>query len=442
MGQWVAIDSTSDRHQRALQIAAARDRVLSGDIGSKSLIRDVIATSWERSRLAGVNADAGLAPVTIDEGEARSRWEEHPFARAVAAVRELLIDTGQASHQVLLFCDSDGTILCVEGESGIVSAAREARITPGALWSEAAAGTNAMGTALATGHPVQIFSAEHYAWPVHGWTCSAAPVRDPITGRPAGVLDLSGGIETAHPHSLAVVSAAARIMEDELRRLSVPADVPLHDRRVVAVRHTFVRPVPRPIATVPVSLAVLGQGAAELTIGDVTYTLSPRHGELLTLMALRPSGWTTEQLALELLGEFGKAVSIRAELSRLRRILGSLLLSHPYRLSVPIETDFGEVERLLGLGDVAGSLARFADGELLADSSSPAITEARFGLTMTVREAVIASGDPELIASWLKLPAGDDDVQACRSLMALCPSNADPRHVLAAGRLRRLAARQ
>ena len=91
--------------------------------------------------------------------------------------------------------------------------ANEIHLSPGAEWSERAVGTNAMGTALAVDHPVQVFAAEHFAEHVHPWTCAAAPVHDPDTGEPIGVIDLSGGLTTAHPHSLALVATAARVFE-------------------------------------------------------------------------------------------------------------------------------------------------------------------------------------------------------------------------------------
>jgi hypothetical protein len=185
-------------------------------------------------------------------------------------------------------------------------------------------------------------------------------------------------------------------------------------------------------------LRALGRDGAQLTIDGISHQLSPRHSELLTLLALKPGGWTAEQLTEELLGLSGKAVSVRAELSRLRRILGPYLGSHPYRLQAQIQTDFGDVEQLLKSGLLRDALARSHAGELLPHSTAPVIVEARFRLTMSLREAVIAAADPDLLCAWLQLPAGDDDVQACRVVMTLCPPS-DPRHALAAGRLRRLS---
>ena len=73
-----------------------------------------------------------------------------------------------------------------------------------------------MGTALELDHPVQIFSAEHFNRRLHGWTCSAAPIHDPESHEILGVLDLSGSFRTGHPHSLSLVSAVARVVENKL----------------------------------------------------------------------------------------------------------------------------------------------------------------------------------------------------------------------------------
>jgi hypothetical protein len=501
---WISIDAVSDRRQRALALAAARESALSGESLARGQVRGVISASWRRSSRAGVDADGGLAPIAADQSEARERWQEHPVAASLGAARELLRDVGRSDHQALLFCDAAGMLLWIDGDRRVVQRARSVRLEPGALWSEAAAGTNAMGTALATGHPVQVFSAEHYARPVHDWTCSAAPIRDPDTGAVIGVLDLSGALETAHPHSLAVVSAAARLVEQQLRtsaavvaarlveayggrvgrgnahpdalataggRVLLSADsalvgrsVRLPDAEALLASGGLVKlPGGRTAVAEPVAdggfllwiarddhdavaadtpssllLEALGGDAARLTIDGRSYQLSPRHSELLTLLALRPSGWSAEQLTDELLGSRGKTVSIRAELSRLRRILGPYLGSHPYRLQAGIETDFDALEQLIDAGRIGEALGRFRAGELLPSSGVPMIAEARFRLTMSLREAVIASADPDLLTAWLRLPAGDDDIHACRAVIALCPP-ADPRHALAAGRLRRLS---
>ena len=69
----------------------------------------------------------------------------------------------------------------------------------GTLWSEPGAGTNAIGTAVALDHAVQVFGPEHFSEPVQRWTCSAAPIHDPDTGALIGVIDLTGDFSHRAP---------------------------------------------------------------------------------------------------------------------------------------------------------------------------------------------------------------------------------------------------
>jgi hypothetical protein len=93
----------------------------------------------------------------------------------------------------------------------------------GMFWTEESVGTSAISTAVAIDHAVQVFSSEHFASGQHPWWCSAAPIHDP-NGELVGVVDLSGPMHTAHPHSLALVVAAARMAEELLRTRRMLAD--------------------------------------------------------------------------------------------------------------------------------------------------------------------------------------------------------------------------
>ena len=82
-----------------------------------------------------------------------------------------------------------------------------------------------------------------------------------------------------------------------------------------------------------------------------------------------------------------KDVTIRAEMSRLRKLLGCLLVASPYRLVADVDADFLEVERLLHSGDAAGA-TRGHRGPLLVGSKVPGIVEARDRLERALRPAV------------------------------------------------------
>src|SRR4051794_29784144 len=176
-------------------------------------MRDVVARSWARSTAAGIDPEAHRAPILLDTEAVQDRWEHHALQRVLPVLRALLDEATRDGNHMLVLCDAEGVLLWMDGHRPVVEATEAMHFVRGADWSEAGAGTNALGTALAVDHPVQIFSAEHYSANVHPWQCSGAPIHDPDTGRILGVVDLTGHLTTGHPHTLALVTAAAGMAE-------------------------------------------------------------------------------------------------------------------------------------------------------------------------------------------------------------------------------------
>jgi hypothetical protein len=73
--------------------------------------------------------------------------------------------------------------------------------------------------------------------------------------------------------------------------------------------------------------------------GGWSHPLTPRHAELLFLLAAHPGGRTAAQLAADVFGDELRTVTVRAEMSRLRRNLGGLLARRPYRFSENVEVE-------------------------------------------------------------------------------------------------------
>lgn len=418
---WVALGAGTDRRRHARRLALVHDRMAAGDsVGRRSddVVRRVIQRSWERSSAAGVDPGAPAAPVLLAADEAGERWEHHPLALAVPILRNLLEEAGDEEH-VALVCDADGTVLWLDGAPRLLDAAHEVHLEVGSAWSERAAGTNAMGTALAEEHAVQVFSAEHFTSAVHPWTCSAAPVHDPHSGALLGVIDLTGGIQTAHPHSLAAITMAARTIEAELAKLGRP--VLLGDAA----------PETRP------RLSILGRDRGELDAGNGVVRLSRRHTELLLLLQRFPEGLTAEQLALEVYGEQGRPGSVRAELHRLRAQLPGLVGERPYRLLEVLDVDVDRLHEELREGRLASALTDYP-GPLLPRTEVPRLVELREGVDDQLRAAVLSSGSTELLERWLQTPSGRDDFQASRALVTALERD-DPRRAAERPRLARLA---
>jgi hypothetical protein len=186
-------------------------------------------------------------------------------------------------------------------------------------------------------------------------------------------------------------------------------------------------------------LELLGRQGLTARVGSgPAMRLGVRQAEILALLALHPAGLTCEQLTLELYGDEGNPISTRAQISRLRRLLGSVLAARPYRLLGDVSADFLEVDRLLRAGDVAGAL-RAHRAPLLVESEVPRLVQARDELEGQLGRAARAGG-PETLWAWLDSESGRDDLAGLRDLFAMVGPE-DPRAAVAAARMRALTLR-
>jgi hypothetical protein len=122
-------------------------------------------------------------------------------------------------------------------------------------------------------------------------------------------------------------------------------------------------------------LTLLGRDRVELRAPGVHRRLTARHGELVALLALHPDGLDARTLAELLYREPGHEITVRAELHRLRALLGGALATRPYRL-IDVASDLAEVQRHLAEHRVSDARSTYA-GPLLPGSRLPAIVAAR-----------------------------------------------------------------
>ena len=405
---------------RSRTVALAHDGFVTSGTASAA-VRDVVLASWRRSRELGVDPDAVLAPVDL-EGEALEEYRQaHPLAAVMPVIRRLLVEDAADCDLLVAVSDEVGRLLWVEGAPGLKARAEAMNFLAGARWSEDLAGTNAPGTALALDRGVQIFSHEHYSRIVQPWSCTAAPIHDPVSGRIVGVLDVTGGDVVATPQSMALVQAAVHAVETELR-----------------LQALIVRPkgrIRRATRSLPLTrrLDVLGVDHAVLHVGGDSRALSQRHSEILLLLATHPQGLTTEQLAVELNSDDLPLVTVRAEMSRLRTALGDMAPeSRPYRLPRPLETDASNLDAALRGGEV-GPAVRAYRGVVLPHSDAPGVVRIRRRLHERLRAAVIGSGDVGLLLEWGE-GLGSDDPEVWTAALRLMGSGS-PQHALARMRL-------
>ena len=389
---WIGVDSGVDPVRWAGLLRRAHELALSNGV-APSILRELVARSWQRAASAGVDPDRP-APKMLNTDETARSLARHPVSHLLPLIEKSLAEATEDARYFAALSDAEGVLLWAGGPPRALEIAVGPAFLPGHLASESAVGTNAIGTALALDHPVQIFSAEHFNRLLHGWTCSAAPIHDPESDEILGVLDLSGEFRTGHPHSLSLVSAVAMVVEDKLaeeqarrderlremylerigtwsrqrsalvsrsgrvlaasprgwlgRRVELPAEetsVTLPNGSVVTSEPIgqsgarILLPMPRGRAARRrrLRLEALGRRRACLVMGGERIKLTPRHSEIMVLLMLHPEGLTSRELGRELYGPNCNLVTVRAEMSRLRRLLGPLLATRPYRLEADLD---------------------------------------------------------------------------------------------------------
>jgi hypothetical protein len=393
-----ALPVGEDPHRYARLLARVHDAAVAGE-RPPARPRPVIDASWQRMLSRGIDPESGCAgrPLALEELGERRRGSA--LAEVLPLLRAKLAGVAEQTANIMVVTDADGRVLWRDGSSAVRRNADSLGFVEGMSWGEDSVGTNAIGTALVTHLPVQVYSAEHYVRSHHAWTCASAPMHDPRNGRLLGAVDLSGPAATVSPTTLALVQTVAQLAESQLhaahtaelerlRATAAPMLSRVGGRAVVTDPHGWVaasaglvpmnhvalpsgcsagrawlpalgdcavEPVQggwllRPLGEDPVAeartrvlldLRSARQACLEVTSpsGTWSHPLSPRHAELLFLLADQPDGRTAAQLAAEVFGDPARTVTVRAEMSRLRRHLGGLLSRMPYRFSGNVEVD-------------------------------------------------------------------------------------------------------
>ncbi|MFI0449651.1 transcriptional regulator [Actinomadura sp. 6N118] len=371
----------------ARELVRVHDAVIGGESAPPLRPRAVVSRSWTRVMRLGLDPDGTNLRDPLDADEVARRRGASPLGQMIEELRLLIGSVADASHNLMVITDADGVILWRQGASAVRRRADRLGFSEGATWTEAKVGTNAIGTALAEAAPVELFSAEHFEQAQHPWYCTAAPVHDPRTGAMLSIIDVSGPALTLHPAIGALVQTATRLAEarirdhhaqrlERLRRsaaaLLATTTEPMllvdddgwvaYSSGVAATARIaapeaghalavpglglcvperlpdgwLVRPTSSRDRPMVLELDLTGTPVLDVHAGDSRWRcpLTNRHAEILLLLHMAaPGGLTAGALSRALYGDAEHVVTVRAEVSRLRRSLGALVVSQPYRLA-------------------------------------------------------------------------------------------------------------
>lgn len=389
--------ATLDAAQAARVLSEMRSATLAGRRAPVPP-RPVIEASWGRMLRNGVDPDHDFRADLLSRDEIERRRRDSPLRHVLPVLREGLLSVADITQHIMVVADESGRVLWREGSSPVLRKADGAGFELGADWGEDVVGTNGVGTAAVARRPVQVFASEHFVRSHASWTCSGAPITDPRDGRLIGVVDVSGPLETMHPATLAWVDTVAKLAQARLReahmislerlrsvaapllaklggralavdkdgwtaavtgmpyvnRVALPTSLSPGHHLLPALGPCAVEPVPggwlirtadAPTPTHPTRIVVDVRHPRRWSVtvsgdtGSWAHELSPRHAELLYLLALHPTGRTAASLAADMFGDPTRTVTVRAELSRVRRYLGAFLEHRPYRFCESAEVE-------------------------------------------------------------------------------------------------------
>jgi len=410
-------------------LAQAHEAAIS-DRAARPGVRKLVRESWQRSLSHRVDPSlAGPEPELTAE-QLRELRRLHPLASVLPVVQNLLIRHAFESGLIVAVGDEYGRLLWVDGDHMLRRKAEEMLFVEGADWSESRVGTSAPGTALALDHGIQIQRAEHFNRLAHPWSCTAVPIHDPDSGAVLGVIDITGGDQAVAPQTLPLVEAAVAAVEAELRiqRLGLPPD------RTAATRFQVALPLPRKVAAA--SLQVLGRDHGRLDVGGAGLEVSPRHAEMLALLAWHREGLSAERFALLLNDQAAGVDTLRAEMVRLRRVLDPLgrtlsISSRPYRLDAPIELDAQRVLACLERGAHRVALAAYR-GAVLPGSSAPGIAHIRAEVSARLREAMLSDASAGALLEYARTDEATYDTEVWRACLELLPARSPKRATVVA----------
>lgn len=209
-------------------------------------INERISESWHRCKQANVNPHMNKGQKVLSSNIFQEQKKKSEIFLDIALPQiQNMRKTIDELQMMALLIDPDGYVLSLSGNKQTLKRAKHINFIEGVKWTEAAVGTNAIGTALEIEEAIMISGTEHYSVASHSWSCAAAPIHND-DGKLIGVLDFSCPIEFSHPYMLGMVTSIAhaierecsiRVHQNELHLIHRFLDVIDSDEQVVICNH-------------------------------------------------------------------------------------------------------------------------------------------------------------------------------------------------------------
>lgn len=186
------------------------------DNQTSNTIRYEVIKSWERCQSNKVDPFQKKSPIIMNDNKLTELTSQSELYNISKPIIDSFYQDIKGTEHLIVLSDHTGRIIHIRGDLKTENKAQKMNFVSGADWSEQIAGSNAIGTSIISGQPIQILAHEHYCHGVHPWACSGSPIRDPLTKEILGVINLTGSSHLTQPHSLSVVQSLANLIEQRL----------------------------------------------------------------------------------------------------------------------------------------------------------------------------------------------------------------------------------
>lgn len=192
------------------QIAHA-ERVYASAQQKSAAASSPIIASWQRCM--------SMYQLTPEQKRSPLRLTDYEFQMARERSAQLIVEASDELDRLfltigkagccLLLTDSKGVALDRRGAGSEDKDFRNLGLWTGAVWSEASAGTNGIGTAIADERSVSIYRDQHFLSSNIKLSCTSAPIRD-HRGQLTAALDISTCRDDVNEAALAILTQAVR----------------------------------------------------------------------------------------------------------------------------------------------------------------------------------------------------------------------------------------
>jgi len=207
---------------------------------NRGIVPPHILESWLRSKKYGVDPFRLPLQSRLGEKEYRRRINNNKELMEISrSIMESISSSLEKTRYLVVLFDSEGYHLNRIGQRADLERSNNLNIREGLCFDEYALGTCGFSLVKRYRKPMQIVGCEHYAAPLHSVTGSYAPIMSQKKGGLLAVIGVTGAKTIPNDHTLAIVIAASKAIENLLTINEAKEDLYIYSQALQITMDSF-----------------------------------------------------------------------------------------------------------------------------------------------------------------------------------------------------------